>query len=40
MDVVSAAVILLSTLSSITLLKVYISGTTGGVSVFDFFQVS
>lgn len=40
MDVVSEAVILLSPLSSITLFKVYISGTTGGVFVLDFFQVS
>lgn len=38
MDVVSEAVISLSTLSSITVLKVYVSGTTGGVFVFDFFH--
>lgn len=39
MDVVSEAVISLSTLSSITVLKVYVSGTTGGVFVFDFFFI-
>lgn len=36
MDAVSEAVILLSTLSSITVLKVYVSGTTGGAFVFFF----
>lgn len=38
MDVVSEAVILLGALSSITVLKVYVSGTTGGVLELDFFS--